>query len=408
VASVPSSCIEGFGAAGAGDKGSHAHFASPAGERAFAAAGRAAEGRQGGAAAIATAPDAAAEKSDRDEQKGRSAARKATGPENAAAAHVVQTLPVHPVIPSVTAAKARSDEGSAAASGAAQALVRAADNELPRGATLATAGDASAPPSAGPQRRADGATPSAAREAMAAAAPPPAPVATAPLLPPPAAPMSVANAVMLAAAPPAPPAAPLLAAPLYDLAAEDPSLRAVALGKNARLTLETADGGALSLHLQVRDGIADLRVDGDAARALDLRPEGVRAALAGEGITLGTFQSSAPFGGSADAAPAGTTAGSQTSPSASDGAGGTALSDAGAGSRTGADAAADAGAGRHGQGQGGDRRQRSYEELDDRHLSADGRRGSSGITAGRATTATAAGNTTTLTDGRRRHVHVTA
>ncbi len=87
---------------------------------------------------------------------------------------------------------------------------------------------------------------------------------------------------------------------LLDLAADDPSLHASALGKNAHVRLETTKDGDLSLHLTVRDGTVDVRLDGAASRTLDIRPNEVRVALAGEGISLGSFESS---GSSSSAAP---------------------------------------------------------------------------------------------------------
>jgi hypothetical protein len=76
-----------------------------------------------------------------------------------------------------------------------------------------------------------------------------------------------------------------------QLAADDPSLHATALGKNAHVRLETAKDGDLSLHLMVHDGVVDVRFDGAASHTLDIRSNEVRAALAGEGIALGTFES---------------------------------------------------------------------------------------------------------------------
>ncbi|MEP6653336.1 MAG: hypothetical protein ABJA82_08255 [Myxococcales bacterium] len=114
--------------------------------------------------------------------------------------------------------------------------------------------------------------------------------------------MAVASAAGQAAAPP--PAAmdfrtlgalvqqgPPGTRPLMELAADDPSLHATALGKNAHVRLETAKDGDLSLHLMVHDGVVDVRFDGAASRTLDIRSNEVRAALAGEGISLGTFES---------------------------------------------------------------------------------------------------------------------
>jgi len=84
---------------------------------------------------------------------------------------------------------------------------------------------------------------------------------------------------------------PAAAQPLYDLAGADQSLQATALGKNAHLHLETGAAGPVSLHLTVRDGVADLEVEGPGAERLDMRPEELRRALAGEGLSLGHFTS---------------------------------------------------------------------------------------------------------------------
>jgi hypothetical protein len=84
------------------------------------------------------------------------------------------------------------------------------------------------------------------------------------------------------------------AGPLLDLAAHDPTLHASALGKNAHLRIETEKDGDLSLHLQMHDGVVDLRIDGTASRTLDIRPNEIRAALASEGMALGTFESASP------------------------------------------------------------------------------------------------------------------
>jgi hypothetical protein len=84
------------------------------------------------------------------------------------------------------------------------------------------------------------------------------------------------------------------AGPLLELAAHDPTLHASALGKNAHLRIETEKDGDLSLHLQMHDGVVDLRIDGTASRTLDIRPNEIRAALASEGMALGTFESASP------------------------------------------------------------------------------------------------------------------
>ena len=84
------------------------------------------------------------------------------------------------------------------------------------------------------------------------------------------------------------PAAPVS---LLDQAAADPSLHAAAIGNNAHLHLDAGSAGSLSVHLRMRDGVADLEVEGTAASSLDIRPQDLRRALAGEGIALGRFES---------------------------------------------------------------------------------------------------------------------
>jgi hypothetical protein len=92
---------------------------------------------------------------------------------------------------------------------------------------------------------------------------------------------------------------------LFQAAADDESLHAAVLGNSAHLRVQTATGEDLSLHLRVRDGIADVRVDrpaevrapgaaGTAERAeprAELKASEVQAALAGEGLALGRFES---------------------------------------------------------------------------------------------------------------------
>ncbi|MES1206970.1 MAG: hypothetical protein ABUS79_13620 [Pseudomonadota bacterium] len=81
---------------------------------------------------------------------------------------------------------------------------------------------------------------------------------------------------------------------LLDLAADDPTLHATTIGTSAHLTLHADGAGEVSLHLSVRDGVADLRVDGVAAQTLDIKQSEVRTALAGEGLSLGRFETTAP------------------------------------------------------------------------------------------------------------------
>lgn len=89
---------------------------------------------------------------------------------------------------------------------------------------------------------------------------------------------------------------PAAAAPLMDMAAEDPSLHAAVLGKTAHVRLDTGADGDLALHMIVKDGVVDLRLDGAASHTLDLRQSDVRTALAGEGISLGRFETGAATG----------------------------------------------------------------------------------------------------------------
>jgi hypothetical protein len=93
-----------------------------------------------------------------------------------------------------------------------------------------------------------------------------------------------------------PPPAPLPPAPsaLMAHAAEDPSLRATVMPERAVLSIDTGGAGELSLHLRVKDGVADVRVAGAAAHTVEMRPAELRAALASEGLTLGSFQSGQP------------------------------------------------------------------------------------------------------------------
>jgi hypothetical protein len=93
-----------------------------------------------------------------------------------------------------------------------------------------------------------------------------------------------------------PPPAPLPPAPsaLMAHAAEDPSLRATVMPERAVLSIDTGGAGELALHLRVKDGVADVRVSGAAAHSVEMRPAELRAALASEGLTLGSFQSGQP------------------------------------------------------------------------------------------------------------------
>jgi len=111
--------------------------------------------------------------------------------------------------------------------------------------------------------------------------------------------LATQDASLFALAPP-PAGAP---SALLAHAAEDPSLRATILPERAVLSLDTGGAGELALHLRVKDGVADVRVSGSAADALDVRPSELRAALASEGLSLGSFESGQAPSRHADADP---------------------------------------------------------------------------------------------------------
>jgi hypothetical protein len=98
---------------------------------------------------------------------------------------------------------------------------------------------------------------------------------------------------VLASLPPPPPV-PAAPSALLAHAVEDPSLRATLMPERAVLSIDTGGAGELALHLRVKDGVADVRVAGAAAHTVDMRPSELRAALASEGLTLGSFQSGQP------------------------------------------------------------------------------------------------------------------
>lgn len=92
------------------------------------------------------------------------------------------------------------------------------------------------------------------------------------------------------AAPPAEPAAaPAPVQPLVQPLLEDASLRIAMQPDQARLTLDVAQVGDLSLHLRVRDGVADVSATGAAAHLLERRGTELGVALQGTGLALGQF-----------------------------------------------------------------------------------------------------------------------
>ncbi len=70
---------------------------------------------------------------------------------------------------------------------------------------------------------------------------------------------------------------------------EDPSLRVVMLPQVARVSVETADAGRLSIQVKVNDGVAEVRATGPAAPLAEARQGELRVALAKEGLAMGSF-----------------------------------------------------------------------------------------------------------------------
>lgn len=86
---------------------------------------------------------------------------------------------------------------------------------------------------------------------------------------------------------------PLVAAPglaeLPRAPLEDPTLQLFVNPHAARLTVETADAGKLSVQLRVNDGIADIRATGPLAPLIEQRQGELRVALAQQGLAMGQF-----------------------------------------------------------------------------------------------------------------------
>jgi hypothetical protein len=110
-----------------------------------------------------------------------------------------------------------------------------------------------------------------------------------PAAPNPALRAAVAKAPEAAAPPgtPAPAPPPVLA---------DRNLSGAVLPHAAHLSLDTREAGAIGLHLRIRDGVADLRIDGTVAERVEARSAELRLALAREGLQLGTLELSAGTG----------------------------------------------------------------------------------------------------------------
>jgi hypothetical protein len=86
------------------------------------------------------------------------------------------------------------------------------------------------------------------------------------------------------AAPAQSPARAEAPAPAYD-----PSLRMIMKAGEARVSLDA--GGGVSLHVQVQNGVANVRAEGAAAPLLSQNLPDLRAALASSGLSLGGFES---------------------------------------------------------------------------------------------------------------------
>jgi len=89
---------------------------------------------------------------------------------------------------------------------------------------------------------------------------------------------------------------PAHAAPLAAQAARDDGLSMTVLPHSAHMAIESPDGD-LDLHMRVRQGSAEITVGGSMAHLFDTRAPEARAALAGEGLALGRFDSGQQGGG---------------------------------------------------------------------------------------------------------------
>ncbi|HVR61068.1 MAG TPA: hypothetical protein VMU50_04170 [Polyangia bacterium] len=86
-------------------------------------------------------------------------------------------------------------------------------------------------------------------------------------------------------------APPPAAAPFLAQAADDPTLQGTIMTDGAHVSLDAGAAGEITLHLRVKDGVADVRVEGAAVPALEIRQQELRVALASEGLSLGGFES---------------------------------------------------------------------------------------------------------------------
>lgn len=83
-----------------------------------------------------------------------------------------------------------------------------------------------------------------------------------------------------------PPHLPIVVAPAL---AEDPSLRVAINPGHARVSIDTGEGGQLSVQVKVKDGVAQVQASGPAAPMVEARQLDLRVALAQEGLALGNF-----------------------------------------------------------------------------------------------------------------------
>jgi hypothetical protein len=101
-----------------------------------------------------------------------------------------------------------------------------------------------------------------------------------------AAPASHASPAAAQTTPAQPAPAPAAAHP--DALAYDPSLRMTMKPGEARISLDAA--GGVSLHVQVQNGVANVRAEGAAAPLLSQNLPELRASLASNGLSLGSFE----------------------------------------------------------------------------------------------------------------------
>ncbi len=85
-----------------------------------------------------------------------------------------------------------------------------------------------------------------------------------------------------------PPAILTERANLFDRAVDDPGLSLNVMPHAAHLSIASS-AGDLALHVRVRDGSADVHVSGTMAPLFDTKAPEIRAALAGEGLSLGSY-----------------------------------------------------------------------------------------------------------------------